>query len=464
MIIKVGFSWAKIERATVTEEGFLRDFLGFTVKGHGGLSRTESLYFPKARIFPAGLANLVVRSARERGYSVEVSHRSLAYTLDANHDFSKLWPHQKAGILKALEKERGIIQHATGTGKGTTISYLCGILHGRILVVVTSVQLLKEMYDRIKKWTGEAPGRVGGGYKELTKRVIVCCVPSLPKLPKSLLESFSTIIGDEVHGAASNSYWRPLMKCINAGIRLGFSGTPLNRADKRTLHIVGLFGEIIHKYTPEQAANDKVTAKATLRLVKCRIPPLFAERHAKDGNYVEWDKVALANNRVRNLKIGELLRSPSIPYPKILFVRTMHHQDVLRGQYGFSETEKIRYVNHKTPIDEIAKIKEGLEDGTVEILISGPIFRQGVDMKRIATVINAAGGKATVDVIQKVGRGARRLQDDGTEKEDFLMIDFDDQGCGCGGQDHRSCEWLERHSRLRRAAYEKFGYKPMDFQ
>ena len=85
-------------------------------------------------------------------------------------------------------------------------------------------------------------------------------------------------------------------------------------------------------------------------------------------------------------------------------------------------------------------------------------------MKRIATVINAAGGKATVDVIQKVGRGARRLQDDGTEKEDFLMIDFDDQGCGCDGQDHRSCEWLERHSRLRRAAYEQFGYKPMDFQ
>ena len=463
MIIKVGFSWAKIERATVTEEGFLRDFLGYTVKGRMGASRVESLYFPKARIFPAGLANLVVRSARERGYSVEVSYRSLAYELDANHDLSSLWSHQKDGILTALKKERGIIQHATGTGKGTTISVLCKILRGKVLVVVTSRQLLKEMYERIQKWAGETPGRVGDGYKELTKRITVCCVPSLPKLPKSLLESFAAIIGDEVHGAAANSYWRPLMKCINAGIRLGFSGTPLNRADKKSLHIVGLFGEIIHKYTPEQAANDKVTAKATLRLVKCRIPPLLAEKHARNGDYVEWDKSALANNRVRNLKILDLL--DKTPEPRIVFVRTMHHQKVLDGQYGLHPGKNgVAHVNHKTPIDEIARIKAGIEDGAVKTLISGPIFRQGVDMKRIATVINAAGGKAIVDVIQKVGRGSRRLQDDGSEKENFLMIDFDDQGCGCGGQDHRSCEWLERHSRLRRAAYEKFGYKPMEFQ
>lgn len=608
MIIKVGFSWAKVERASLTEEGFLRDFLGYTVKGMRGVTRTESLYFPKARIFPAGLANLVVASARERGYSVEVSRRSLSYTLDSNHDFSKLWPHQKAAILKALEKERGIIQHATGTGKGTIISCLCGILQGKILVVVTSVQLLKEMYDRIKKWTGQAPGRVGGGYRELSKRVAVCCVPSLSKLPKSLLESFTAIMADECfpsgtlvgnvpiekvkvgdfvqswnattrtyeprrvvrifkspvkalvqittsdgrkvvatpghpfmtkegwipaialcgrsvliprkgseerfvsswarvdsvevleprsdgsfgevckdgyvynlevegthtytvngivvhncHGGASNSYWRPLMRCTNAGIRIGFSGTPLNRSDKRSLHIVGLFGEIIHKYTPEQAANDKVTARAHLRIVKCKVPPLLAEKYAKEGDYAGWDRVALANNRTRNLKILDLIHKTEAP--RIVFVRTLHHQEILSGQYGLHHGKAgVAHVNHTTEDEEVDRIKAGIENGAIQTLISGPIFKQGVDMRRIATVINAAGGKAVVDVIQKAGRGSRRIQDDGSHKESFMMVDFEDQGCGCEGKLHRSCEWLERHSRLRREAYERFGYKPQDFQ
>lgn len=463
MIIKVGFSWAKVERASLTEEGFLRDFLGYTVKGMRGVTRTESLYFPKARIFPAGLANLVVVSARERGFSVEVSRRSLSYTLDSNHDFSKLWPHQKAAILKALEKERGIIQHATGTGKGTIISCLCGILQGKILVVVTSVQLLKEMYDRIKKWTGQAPGRVGGGYRELSKRVTVCCVPSLSKLPKSLLESFTAILGDEVHSSSSASYWRPIMKCTNAGIRIGFSGTPLNRSDKKSLHTVGLFGEIIHKYTPEQAANDKVTARAHLRIVKCKVPPLLAEKYAKEGDYAGWDRVALANNRTRNLKILDLIHKTEAP--RIVFVRTLHHQEILSGQYGLHHGKAgVAHVNHTTEDEEVDRIKAGIENGAIQTLISGPIFKQGVDMRRIATVINAAGGKAVVDVIQKAGRGSRRIQDDGSHKESFMMVDFEDQGCGCEGKLHRSCEWLERHSRLRREAYERFGYKPQDFQ
>jgi superfamily II DNA or RNA helicase len=111
-----------------------------------------------------------------------------------------------------------------------------------------------------------------------------------------------------------------------------------------------------------------------------------------------------------------------------------------------------------------ARIKAGIENGAIQTLISGPIFKQGVDMRRIATVINAAGGKAVVDVIQKAGRGSRRIQDDGSHKESFMMVDFEDQGCGCEGKLHRSCEWLERHSRLRREAYERFGYKPQDFQ
>jgi superfamily II DNA or RNA helicase len=253
------------------------------------------------------------------------------------------------------------------------------------------------------------------------------------------------------------------MQCTNAGIRIGLSGTPLEREDKRHLHIVGLFGEIIHRYTPKQAADDKITARATLKIVKSKVPIFYAEKYAELGNYPEWDKWAIANNRTRNLKIVDLISRTDTPFPKIVFVRTIYHQEVLKSQYGLGECPSLRYVNHKTPSEEIQDIKAGIEDGTVKVLISGPIFRQGVDMKRIATIINAAGGKATVDVIQKAGRGSRRLQDDGSHKENFLMIDFEDRGCDTPCP-HKTCEWLRRHSKLRQTAYKKFGYTPQEFQ
>jgi hypothetical protein len=72
--------------------------------------------------------------------------------------------------------------------------------------------------------------------------------------------------------------------------------------------------------------------------------------------------------------------------------------------------------------------------------------------------LNAAGGKATIDVIQKVGRGSRILQPDGSKKESFEVYDIKDEGCGCLGELHKSCEWLHKHSTERRKAYEKFGY------
>jgi superfamily II DNA or RNA helicase len=100
-----------------------------------------------------------------------------------------------------------------------------------------------------------------------------------------------------------------------------------------------------------------------------------------------------------------------------------------------------------------------LVNGTVGTLVSTPIFRQGVDIPEIATVIQASGGKAVVDIIQKVGRGSRRHMKDGTTKDNFYVFDVLDRGCGCQGkQQHKGCQWLEKHSQERKQAYERFGY------
>ena len=126
--------------------------------------------------------------------------------------------------------------------------------------------------------------------------------------------------------------------------------------------------------------------------------------------------------------------------------------------------ESCGYVNDETPTDQANATVKKLRSGQIGTLVSTPIYRQGVDIPEIKTVINAAGGKATIDVIQKVGRGSRILQPDGSKKETFEVYDIKDVGCGCRGELHKSCEWLHKHSTERRKAYEKYGYTVEEVQ
>lgn len=448
MLIQVGNAWARVRNASVEELGFLRSYLTYTRVAFSGPSESTSLLTPDG-LFPAGLSDLAISALRERGTPVERVLRvsPAPFVPPESVDLSGLWDHQREAVLLVLSgRHRGVIQHATGSGKGTTISTLCRLAVCRVLVVVPSKQLLREMRDRLAKH-GVKAGRVGDGRRELKERVIVCIAASLKVLTKSDLESFGAVMVDEVHGAPSPTIYEPLMRCVNASVRLGFSGTPMDRADKKSLYIVGVLGSVIHRFTPGAAARNGITARCQLRM-----PAIIHPVHKTTGRYDQWEHRAYAFNRARNLLVARLVSGSAAP--RIVFVRTKAHQRMLAKMLGVD----CLIVNDETPGPEVQRVLQSFRQGTVGTLVSTPIFRQGVDIPEVATVINAAGGKATIDVIQKVGRGSRRFQTDGSTKETFRVYDINDQGCGCGGSAHQSCKWLETHSGDRAKAYAKFGY------
>ncbi len=587
MRLHIGYSYAKIVEATFEEESFVREYLTFRSHGFRGQEEQQCL-LSSTRLFPAGLARRLCRALRERGVDVHTAFRGDNGAFRA-YGSGSLWPHQSAALGAIAEHKRGIIQHATGTGKGTTIASVVASVDCPVLVIVTSLKLLKEMYDRIKSVAGITPGRLGGGYRELKKRVLVATVQSAAKLPKSELERFGAVLADECfpagtmignrpiesiqvgdmvpswdeqsgkfvqrpvvrlfrskpkglvrvhlrdgrkivctpghpfwtdegwlpavllggrsvagsgrqekgppvwtgvdsvellepggdgrfgglcpdglvynievegthtylannivvhncHGAASEGYLRVVMSCVNAPIRVAFSGTPMDRGDKKTIYIVGAFGEVLHKYMPAAAARDGITAKAIIRM-----PPFHHEHVSAANGYAAWEKRAIADNVARNRMILRLIKDS--PAPRIVFVRTHHHQKQLMKLLGADAV----FVNDKVHPNDAERAVRELVNGTVDTLVSTPIFRQGVDIPEVATVIQASGGKSTIDVIQKVGRGSRRHQKDGSTKDVFYVYDILDRECGCGGR-HKGCQWVETHSSERQEAYERFGY------
>jgi len=394
MQLVVGNSYAKILQASTQEESFLREYLTFHSSNPQGKDTSHCL-LSAARMFPAGLAARVVASARERGMEVAVAPRKptvapLAVPRDG------LWPHQVRALDAIWERRRGIIQHATGTGKATTIAALVAEINAPVLVLVTSIKLMHEMYDRIKKVAEITPGRFGDSYKELKRPVIVATVNSAVKLPKQKIDSFVAVLGDEVHGSGGNTYLSVVLSCVNAEIRIGFSGTPLHRSDKKSIYTIGAFGDVIDKYMPAQAASDGITAKANLTMVPMHHAPVSAV-----GGYVAWEKQAIAKNNARNTLILRLIATT--PAPRIVFVRTHEHQAILMKQLGNTAV----HVNDKVSMNDANRAVRQLVNGTVGTLISTSLPPEEPVLVRSGDNIRLVGIGTFVDKMFEQGQDWR---------------------------------------------------------
>jgi len=408
----------------------------------------------RGKLFCAGLAPRVVKHLERKGMLAVIRRRQSTVAISEATSY-KTWsarPHQVEALEAIRKYRRGLIQHATGAGKSDLIGFTAHIVgEAKTLIVASSKSLLHDLASRCRKFDINY-GLYGNGYKDLSKRVTIVIDDNLRRLPKEFLSSVEVLLVDETHGAAAESVFHPLMECTRASVRLGFSATALDRSDQAGMFIVGLLGGTIHKFTPAQATSAGMIARAHISM------PVF--RHAvpvQAASYVEWERAHIAHNRLRNLRavaiVDKLVEEGHAPC--IVFVRTHEHQAVLSQMFGAA----CRTVNDKTKTADVVSILKEFQKGIFPILISTPILRQGVDMPAVRSVVNLSAGKATIDIIQKVGRGSRRFQADGSEKEDFRVVDLADAPCEyCKGDGHQVCRWVRDHTKSRRAAYEAFGY------
>jgi len=451
VLITVGNVWARIAQYTPDELAFVKGYLSYRTVNHRGKTKQSSVLTKD--YFPAGLARRLARAAREASINVElVSKQSTVAIIEGYGIEGVNWtPRQhQVEALDAIRKyRRGLIQHATGAGKSDLIGLLANLIQGKVLIVATSKKLREDLVGRVRKFAAlsvdisKKPARA----EQKTQHVFVVNDDALKNLSDAEMASFDAVLCDEAHHVASPTHQAALKRCKNAAIRIGFSATALNRADRKSLFTVGMLGETLHRYTPAQAAEAGVIAKAVLRM------PQYAHTNMQDcADYAEWERVNIAQNTARNLAVLRLVHSTKAP--RIVFVRTkLHQQELVRM------IKDCVYVNDETDAQTANNDLTKLRNGLVDTLVSTPIYRQGVDIPEIATVINAAGGKATIDVIQKVGRGSRIRQVDGSTKDTFEVYDICDTDCGCEGELHRGCKWVREHSTSRRKAYEEFGYR-----
>lgn len=396
--------------------------------------------------FPAGLVHLVERCSPTPVRVIDRRRAPSAQPCPIADAPSWLRPYQLEGVKRVLERERGILYMATGSGKTNAAVALAVLVPVRWGFLVHRSNLVEQAAERYEKWGGGLKvGRVVEGRWRIPKNADVVCASfqsvyaALKKRDpraRALLDSFEGLVVDEVHCLAADTLQQVAMSTPNARWRVGLSGTPLSRGDRKNVLVMAPLGPVIHRVTAEELVAGGVLAKPRVQMVRVE--------QEGDGwpTYQGAYGALVVRSGPRNRALVELaLRCEK---PALLFVKEVDHGKAL-AKYLQRAGVRAEFVWGAHSAEWRASLASQLARGQLDVVVCSVVWQEGVDIPALRTIIQGASGKSVIAAIQKVGRGTRKEGG----KEEFRVYDVMDVGNG----------WLEEHSRQRVKAYRAEGYE-----
>lgn len=196
--------------------------------------------------------------------------------------------------LTAIEAawERGVrrqlVNLPTGTGKTVCFCHLCHRRGGRSLVLVHRDELVRQAVDKFRLIDpGAELGVVKAGEDHVGAQTVVASIQTLAYAHRlaRLTPGFSTVVVDEAHHAAADTYVRVLQHVrafeADGPLVVGVTATP-ERGDK--IGLDGVFQEIVFQLgiLPMIQAGYL----ADLRAVQVQLEADFSRLHVQAGDFI----------------------------------------------------------------------------------------------------------------------------------------------------------------------------------
>ena len=451
MKLGIGNISTTVVDSTEQERTWLRTFLTFGDSGswfrsrRGGDGRLH-LFNEFRSTFPTGCLDLVLKGLEQDGGKPDlVDQRSAPCAPDPNADLGWLRDYQKAAVDAVLARGRGILRCPTGSGKTEIAIGLVKSLPCRWLFLVHRTTLLSQTVERYKLRTGEEAGAIGDGEWREGARFTVGTFqtvhaalrsedPATRKRALSLLSNTEGLIIDECHVLPAGSFWRLAQRTSRAYWRIGMSGTPLDRTDRRSVLAIASLGPIVYSIPAQVLVDAGVLAKPEIRIA-------LVQHTTRAGSWPVAYNEAIVGGDVRNGMVVEAARRAA--KPTLLFVSKIEHGRILSRLLDRAHINN-EFVWGATGTESREASVRRLTRGDVDVVVCSVVFQEGLDVPSLRSVVVATGGKSIIATLQRIGRGMRTTSD----KSTFEVWDFNDKGN----------KWLERHSRQRLRAYKREGY------
>lgn len=347
-------------------------------------------------------------------------------------------PYQAAAVHDWLRAAgRGIVVLPTGAGKTVVALDAIARLAVRTLVVVPTIELLRQWRAEVIARLGapdEAVGIVGGGERRLGPITIITYDSAA--MPRRRLDGFGLLIVDEAHHLPAQSYRAIATKCA-APWRLGLSAT-LERADGRHAELDDLIGPVVFERQAEELAAAKHIAAyrerrvfvdltpeeelryeslmaewrwyvATRRSQLTGGPGLFAALVRRSG----FDPAARSALRAHHeARLVALNASAKLATVEELLRRHAADKVIVFSEYTdmvdrISRTLLLPAITYRTPAAERRAILHGFRTGTLSKLVTGRVLNEGVDVPDANVAIVASGSASMREYVQRLGRVLR---------------------------------------------------------
>jgi len=331
---------------------------------------------------------------------------------------------------------RGVVVLPTGAGKTVVAFMALEQVPVRTLVVVPTIDLLRQWREGLVTRAGiptDHVGVVGGG--ERTPKAVTIMTYDSAAMPRRSLAQYGLLIVDEVHHLPAPTY-RAIADKAAAPWRLGLSATP-ERTDGAHVDLAELIGAVVYRRLPADLARSGHIAEYGEKRIFVDLSP--DERYRYDALMAEW-KWYLATRRSRLMggNFFEQLIRQSARDPAARRALQAHHQarmialnaegklarveELLRSHAGeqvlvFSEYNAmvgtlshrlgLPAITYRTDPDERRLLLDRFRAGRYSKLVSGRVLNEGVDVPNANVAIVVSGSAATREYIQRLGRVLR---------------------------------------------------------
>jgi len=379
----------------------------------------EKYYINKDGSFYTGLIPRLLEYARKKKLDLEVDYSKREVLKAENKPSVKgltFRGYQVKLIEDIIKYQRGIIQSPTGSGKTEMmIGVISCFPSSKVLILAHTLDIVNQTANRIKKYNFKNVSIITGNRKEKLNQITLSTIQSFSKLDPVLYSTFFDIVFvDEAHHVAASQYGKVFSEILSP-IRIGFTATPL--ADKyKELVAEGYLGPIIGKLTIEEAGELEILARPKIKLIA--IPEIQSIKGL--SGYKAIYRAAIINSNARNLLIiNEVERNKKENKTVLIMVKEIEHGSNLESlciKLGIN----VKFVHGSTVSEERERIRQALNKKEYDCVISTTVWREGIDIPELDSVVNACGGKSEIMTLQTIGRGLRKTKD----KEVVEIIDF----------------------------------------
>ena len=327
-------------------------------------------------------------------------------------------------IKKCIRRQRGVILSATGSGKTIVLMGVISCYKNKnILILIHTKSIFTQIIKEFRKY-GFDFNIINSDNKNIEPGINIAIKQSFVKIdPEEYCDLFDICFVDEVHHVNNRKgQYGKIIQSMLAPMKIGFTAT-LPPDKKKALALQGLIGPTLGELSIEEAVEKNILVRPRVTLLPVPYQDNIGDLRKYRDIYVQ----AIVESNLRNtVIINAIIERIKNDKTCLIMIKDIKHgHNLLSIVYNnWSDyADNFTFIQGKTKAKTRDEVKAALENREIKCVIVTDIWREGVNIKNLNTVVLAMAGKSSLIVLQAIGRGTRTWKD----KSEVEIIDFVDR-------------------------------------